>query len=59
MRQVVLAQRHLDLHTRVGVVAQHFDDPGNCRAMLVGIGNDLQHHHLAMTGTAVPFRLQQ
>ena len=52
VRQLVLAQRDLDLHARVGGVAQHLHDAGDRRAVAAGLLDDLGHDDLAMRRVA-------
>ena len=48
----MLAQRDLDLHAGIGIVAQHLDDAAYRLRMFVGLLQDLQHHHLPGRGPA-------
>ena len=41
MRQIVLAQRDLDLHARIGVAAEHFDHAGDRLALRARLLDDL------------------
>ena len=47
IRQLVLAQRNLNFHAGVGVVAEHFDDAPCGLRVLVRLGHDFHRHHLA------------
>ena len=47
VRQVVLAQRDLDLHPRVGVAAQHLDDAGDGLALRRRLLDDLDDDDVA------------
>jgi len=47
VRQVVLAQRDLDLHPGIGVVAEHLDDAADGLGVLGRLLHDLGHHDLA------------
>ena len=48
--QVMLAQCDLDLHARIGIIAQYLDDAADRLRVLVGVLHDLQHHHLPYLG---------
>ena len=50
VRQIVLAQRDLDLHARVGVVAEHFDHAPDRLHVLRGLHDDLDRDDLAGLG---------
>ena len=52
IRQIMLAQRDLDLHAGIGIVAQHLDDAADRLRVFVGLLHDLQHHHLPGLGSA-------
>ena len=47
MRQIVLAQRDLDLHAGIGVVAEHLDDAPDGLHVLRRLHDDLDRHDLA------------
>ncbi|EXI77175.1 MAG: hypothetical protein AW12_03137 [Candidatus Accumulibacter sp. BA-94] len=57
--QRVLAQRDLDLHSRIGVVAEHLDDASDRFGMTVGLLDDLDRHHRTGTGAGRLFRCNQ
>ena len=48
MRQVVLAQRDLDFHPGIGVVAQHLDHAADGLGVLRGLLDDFRDHDLAV-----------
>ena len=52
MRQVELAQRNLDLHARIGIVAKHFGNPPDRLRVLRGLRDDFDRGHLAGLGLA-------
>ncbi len=57
--QVVLAQRDLDLHAGVGVVAQHLDDAPDRLGELGGLLDQLDGDDLARLGLLAPARGDQ
>ena len=50
VRQFVFAQRDFNFHAAIGVIAQHFSDAGNGRAVVFGIGGDFGNDHLPYFG---------
>ena len=42
----MLAQGNLDFHSRVGIIAQHFDDTPDRLRVLARLLDDFHHHHL-------------
>ena len=59
MRQIVLAQRDLDLHARIRVIAQHLAHPRHRLGVFRGLHHQVNHHHLTRLGPAVVTRLDQ
>ena len=59
VRQIVFAKRNLDFHSRIGVVAQHFDHARHRLRIPGGLGNQFHHDHLPRLGTAIESRLDQ
>ena len=60
MRQVVLAQRDLDLHAGVGVAAQHLDDARDRLVLRRRLLDDLDDDHVAgLRGAALVLRHEQ
>ena len=58
-RHAVLAQRDLDLHPRIAVVAENLDDTADRRTVLGGLGDELRGHHLPWLRSPVPAGLEQ
>jgi len=44
--QIVFAQRNFDLHSGIGIVADHFADAPDRLRVLIGLLDDIDHHHL-------------
>ena len=59
MRKVVLAQRDLDFHSRVGVAAEDLDDPGQRLAVRGGLLDQLGDDDLAGLRVAAHIRRHQ
>ena len=55
--QIVLAQRDLDFHAGIGVIAQHFGHARDRFGILCRLRDQLDHHYLAGFGTAIETRL--
>ena len=59
MRNAIVANGHLDLHTRIHVVTQHLEDlPHRIHATRWALGNT-NHDHLTLTGPLVHARRNQ
>ncbi|TXT23687.1 MAG: hypothetical protein FD134_2004 [Gallionellaceae bacterium] len=52
MRQIMLAQRDLDFHAGVGVVAEHLHHAPDGLRVFARLLQDFQHHHLPRFGGA-------